>query len=291
MPIGIFYETDEWSNRYFCEQINRAGVPAELISLQNPVSEQTLLRFDLIVSRLFASAVFRNSAKALAQAPHLFPLLEKHRIPIINSSKAYFFDVSKDLTTKALAEHGIAVPKVYGTFRREALLCNPPALSFPCIVKPDCGGRTTSTYLVHSAKELQKAMQNAADILYIAQEYIRPSFGYLTRIELIGGECRLMVKRSIAENGLSAYHLNCRYARYDDCPLPIQQTAIRALSLLQMETGSMDIIENESGFYIIDVNAVSNVSEDNTEIFQFDLMQETARYIVKRYHELEEQKV
>ncbi len=285
MPIGIFYETDEWSNRYFCEQINKAGVPATLINLQARVEEETLLACDLIVSRLFASAVFRDGAKGLASAPDLFPLLEKHHIPLINPAPAYFYDISKALTTKTLAEHGIAVPKVYGTFSRIELLNSPP-LSFPCIIKPDCGGRTTNTYLVHSYEDLLEEMKAAPDLLYIAQEYICPEFGHLTRVELIGGECRLMVKRSIAQNGLSAYHLNCTYARYDDCPENIQKTASRALSLLQMETGSMDIIENSSGFYIIDVNAVSNVSEDNTAIFQFDLMKEMAQYIVKRYHEI-----
>ncbi len=287
MPIGIFYETDEWSNHYFCEQINKAGVFAELINLQNKIEEKSLLKYDLIVSRLFASAVFRGGTEALAKAPHLFSVLKKHNIPIINSALAYNYDISKALTTKTLAKNDIKVPKAYGTFQREELF-HCATLCYPCIIKPDCGGRTTSTYLIKNRQELTRVLQDAEDILYIAQEYISPSFGYLTRIELIGGECRLMVKRSIAENGLSAYHLNCRYSRYDDCPDEIKQTAIQVLSLLQMETGSMDIIENETGYFIIDVNAVSNVSEDNTAIFQFDLMKETAQYLVKRYHSIME---
>ncbi len=285
MPIGIFYETDEWSNHYFCEEINKLGVPAKLINLQNDIDEQSLLQYDLIVSRLFASAVFRAGANALAKAPRLFSFLENHHIPVINSAKAYEYDLSKTLTTKTLAEHGILVPKVYGTFHKQDLLRS-NTLRFPCIIKPDCGGRTTCTFLVETPGQLKEVMQDAPDLLYIAQEYMQPQFGYLTRIELIGGQCRLMVKRSIAANGLSAYHLNCRYERYDNCPLPILQTASRALSLLQIENGSLDIIENDNGFYIIDVNAVSNVSQDNTEIFQFDLMKEMAIHIVKRYNEL-----
>ena len=38
-----------------------------------------------------------------------------------------------------------------------------------------------------------------------------------------------------------------------------------------------------SHFSIIDVNAVSNVSEDNTEMFHFDLMKEIAQYIAQQY--------
>ena len=47
-----------------------------------------------------------------------------------------------------------------------------------------------------------------------------------------------------------------------------------------------DIIENHNGFYIIDINSVSNASEDNIEMFDFDLIKETAAHAVKRYMEM-----
>jgi ribosomal protein S6--L-glutamate ligase len=66
----------------------------------------------------------------------------------------------------------------------------------------------------------------------------------------------------------------------------IKDTAVRAMDCLKIEAGSMDIIENKTGYYIIDVNSVSNASEDNTEMFGFDLMKETAAYAVKRHNRL-----
>ena len=85
------------------------------------------------------------------------------------------------------------------------------------------------------------------------------------------------------DNGLSAYHLGSVYQIYEDCPEDIQRVAAGAMGLLKIEAGSLDIIENDSGFFIIDVNAVSNVSEDNTDMLNFDLMKETAAYAVSRY--------
>jgi len=120
-------------------------------------------------------------------------------------------------------------------------------------------------------------------MLFIIEEYIPPEFGFITRIEVIGGACRLIVKRSVMENGLSAYHLGSAYSIYADCPGAVRAAAVRAADLLCIETGSFDIVENSSGFFIIDVNSVSNVSEDNTEMFQFDLMRETAAYAVEKY--------
>ncbi len=103
-------------------------------------------------------------------------------------------------------------------------------------------------------------------------------------------DCELILKRSVAENGLSAYHLGSAYQFYPECSEEIKRTAVRAMEILKIETGSMDVIETEQGFYIIDVNAVSNASEDNTETFQFDLMLETAKYAVKQYKEMKEGK-
>ncbi|MGL5693580.1 MAG: hypothetical protein ACRCXA_05865, partial [Peptostreptococcaceae bacterium] len=102
----------------------------------------------------------------------------------------------------------------------------------------------------------------------IAQEYIEPIYGYLTRIEVIDNECKLILKRSVAENGLSAYNLGSKYSQYEDCSQEIKNTVIEAMKILEIESGSMDIIESSNRFYIIDINSVSNASEDNTETFK-----------------------
>ncbi len=112
----------------------------------------------------------------------------------------------------------------------------------------------------------------------------------LTRIEVIGGRCRLIVKRSVTENGLSAYHLGSEYQDYPDCAKEIREAAEEAMRILDIRFGSLDIIEGSLGFFIIDVNAVSNASEDNTEMFHFDLMKETAQYIAQQYREIKNKK-
>jgi len=123
----------------------------------------------------------------------------------------------------------------------------------------------------------------------IVEEYIEPVHGFLTRIEVIGGECRLIVKRSVTENGLSAYHLGSKYQDYPDCSRQIRETGIEAMRILDIRFGSLDVIEDGSHFAIIDVNAVSNASEDNTEMFHFDLMKETAQYIAQQYKKYEKE--
>ncbi len=287
MEIGILFESKEWSSYALLENINRLGSTASLIDMQENGNEEEILSCDMIVNRVFASAAFRSHQRSLDRMPAIIALLKEKNIPMINPYEAHFYEISKELATNTLAAHGFSVPKVYGVFT-PAQVVKDKTIEYPCIVKPNCGGRTNFTFIVKNKSELYDSMKNVPDIEFIAEEYIDPVFGFLTRIEVIGRSCKLILKRSVTDNGLSAYHLGSTYAAYDDCSDEIQDAAVRAMDLLRIETGSMDIIENESGFYMIDINSVSNASEDNIEMFSFDLMKETADYIVRRYRALKE---
>jgi len=276
MTIGILYESKEWSSFALCDNINALGVPAMLIDMQEEIDINEIRSCSLILNRVFASAVFRGHQRALDQIPRVIELLSIFGIPMINTAAAHYYEISKTHTKQALAEQGFQVPKQYDILSPE----------YPCVVKPDCGGRTSYTFIVNNEQELYEIINNAPDIWFIAEEYIRPSRGYITRIEVIDGACRLALKRSVTEGGLSAYHLGSEYEFYNDLSRAIKDTAVMAMDLLGIGAGSMDIIENETGFYIIDVNSVSNASEDNTEMFEFDLMKETAAYAVKIYNNL-----
>ena len=282
--IGILYESKEWSSYALLKNIEDMGVSARLIDMQEEQRAETLLSYDMIVNRVFASAVFRGHQKALNQMPSIIRFLQKNCIPMINPPDAHFYEIRKELSTTTLAAHGFMAPQVYGVFSPKQMAAA-EGICYPCVIKPDCGGRTNYTYIVNDIDELRRCMSEAPDIRFIAEDYIYPEYGFLTRIEVIGGRCALIVKRSVTETGLSAYHLGSVYSPYPDCGDDIKDAAVRAMGVLQIETGSLDIIENKNGFFIIDVNSVSNASEDNTEMFHFDLMKETAAYIVKRYRE------
>ena len=353
MSVGILFESKEWSSYALEKHINDMGVAAKLIDMQEDFDLNELLSYNLIVNRVFASAVFRGHQKTLERMPEVIGLLKENDVPMINPYEAHFYEISKRHATETLAAHGFAVPLVYGVFtpsqvrsNRQHVYANTPSIQnhrlapgirscgqheytkishtqshwlsspivasgqhecsktplapsrrlssplgadnqlefeYPCIVKPDCGGRTNYTFIVNSPEELIRCMENVPDIQFIAEEYIYPEYGFTTRIEVINRSCALILKRSVAENGLSAYHLGSTYAAYDDCSDNIKSTVVRAMDLLQIEVGSVDIIENQTGFYIIDINSVSNASEDNIEMFSFDLIKETAAYIVMKH--------
>ena len=293
MSISLLYESEEWSTYALQSRIREQGIPCRLVCMEDEIYQEQFLECDLVVNRVFASAQFRGHERSLKQMPGLIAYLRERQIPMLNPYQAHFYEVSKELSARVLSSHGLPTPEVYGSFRKQegfgledVLNALPEGLKYPCIVKPNCGGRTTHTYIIHSEKELKETLPWLPNIEMIVEEYIEPVYGFLTRIEIIGGECRLIVKRSVTENGLSAYHLGSKYQNYPDCSREIQEAAIEAMSILDIRFGSLDIIESGSRFSIIDVNAVSNVSEDNTEMFHFDLMKETAQYIAQQYKKI-----
>lgn len=296
MSIKLLYESEEWSTYALQNRIREQGIDCQLVCMEEQIQHEQFLDCDLVVNRVFASAQFRGHERSLRQMPELISYLKEKQIPMLNPYQAHFYEVSKELSTQVLSANGLPTPEVYGTFHkreRTGLEDVFPVLrkeiKYPCVVKPNCGGRTTYTYIIHNKNEFKDALFQIPNIEMIVEEYIEPVHGFLTRIELIGGECRLIVKRSVTENGLSAYHLGSEYQDYSDCPWQIQEAARKAMNILDIRFGSLDIIESKSGFSIIDVNAVSNVSEDNTEMFCFDLMKETAQYIAQQYGKIEKE--
>ncbi len=154
------------------------------------------------------------------------------------------------------------------------------------MLKPNCGGRTTCTAIARSADEARSFLAGAPAIAFIAEEYVEPARGFLTRIEVVDGACALVVKRSVADNGLSAYRFGSTYAAYPDVPREITDAAERAAAVLSIELGSFDVIECGRGPCIIDANSVSNVSEDCTELLGMDLMRAHAEAIARRWRAL-----
>ena len=323
MPtIGILYESDEWSDHKLARELRNAlakegcEASAEMIDMEAPDAIKHALACDLLVSRVFASARFRGHEASLAHMDELVHTATAAGIPMLNRGSAHRFEVSKQASTAALDGAGLTVPQVFAC--AEAPDIDPAALPYPCIIKPDCGGRTTLTEILRDASQARAflkavllhatkpngghattpdgkhglALSKASTAnrcptgphsKFIVEEYIEPELGFLTRIEIVDGHVALVVKRSVAESGLSGYHVGSAYAPYDDYPPKLVAEAEQAARTLGFDFGSFDVVECSRGAFFIDANSVSNVSEDCTELLGCDLMALHARAMAKRF--------
>lgn len=303
--IGLLYESGEWSDYKLAAELAEAGCEVRMIDMAHlpaNAAAEAASSCDLLVSRVFASAVFRGHGAAHEAMRLVCETAEARGVPMINPSRAHFFEIDKRGAVEELARVGVDVPRVQARGMPSELLPlagalasaegdsgykMPPdavrELAFPCIIKPNCGGRTTYTAVVRTAEEARAFLEAAPAIEFIVEDYIEPERGFITRVELVDGACALIVKRSVVDSGLSAYHLGSRYELYPDCEPWIRAAAEEAGRALSIGFGSFDIIENGGRAYVIDANSVSNVSPDNTETFGgFDMMHEYARAIAKK---------
>lgn len=291
MSIGILFESDEWSDYKLADELRSAlseigsNASVIMIDMEDPDSIVRALECQLLISRVFASSRFRGHEASLQNMDGLIEELESAKIPMINDAQAHRFEIDKKASTLALQEIGIQVPKISACGTPHELKMT--SFDYPSIIKPNCGGRSECTSILHNDAEKEKFLTEAPDIEFIVEEFIEPSLGFLTRIEIIDGDAGLIVKRSVAQNGLSGYHHGSTYEPYDDCREELEDSACKAAQALGFLFGSFDVIETLKGDFFIDANSVSNVSEDCTELLGMDLMRVYAERIADIAREIE----
>lgn len=321
--LGILYESDEWSDWKLAQELKALlGTSSVcMINMEDDDAIIRAASCDLLVSRVFASACFRGHEHAHLAMEMLQIDKRTKDIPLINPARAHRFEIDKYLTTKTLDAAGIAVPSIIAiglpaeildqdriSKTNEADAANKVNKNdgvnkadkvdrvtnfygyrsldqwpYPCIIKPNCGGRTTYTVVAYTPDEVCTFLQTVPEYDFIVENYIEPTKGFLTRVEVVDGKIALIVKRSVAQNGLSSYHEGSTYELYSECPRDVIEEVLNAARLLDIQFGSFDVIENTAGNFIIDANSVSNVSEDCTDLFNLDLMNAYAQALAKRY--------
>ena len=287
MSIGILYESVEWSNEELASYLNKSGIKTELINLEkDAVDLDSILKHNLIVNRIFPSSPFRGYKKSFKLALSILRVIADSNIPMINSYRSYQYDCSKVSTSFVLSKNSLSVPKIYSYYQGDININN-YHISYPCVLKPDCGGRSKYTFILNNQEQLEAALKKVPEVPFIIQEYIHPDKNYTTRVEIVGENIMTVLKRYIGKGNLSGYHSGSIYEDYHDCPQAILKASKKALKYLNIDMGSLDIIEtNSKKFYIIDVNATSNFSEDNIEMLGFDPIKVMSKYIERKYKKL-----
>ena len=258
MAIAIIYESEEWSNIYLRDYLMNKGFEVMFINFEEAVLNAAF--FDsagLIVNRIFPSSYFRGHLKTYYKGIDFLKELKERGIPMINSYEALVYDFDKQLVCKTLRDNNIKTPEIYCTTRDFSL----DKIKFPCIVKPNSGGRSRYTIKVENGDELFEFLKTTPPIDFIFQEYIKSVDNFTLRIEVIKGEVFSAVKRSTDESGISSYHRGAIYENIYKLNKHIENMVINTLKILNIKMGGIDLIVSSNGPYIIDVNATSNFSK------------------------------
>lgn len=205
--------------------------------------------------------------------------MNSNGIPMINSYEAFEYDFDKLLVCRDLKKFKINVPEVYCSSVDYSI----DKIKFPCIVKPNRGGRSTYTYMVMDTDELYDILKTLPDVEFIFQEYIKSVDNYTLRVEVIDGSIFSAVKRSIDETGISSYHRGAEYEHILKLDDEIRKLAVDVTDYLNIKMGGIDIIQGTDGFYVIDVNATSNFSKKFVDFLGKNPIEKMGDVIIEEY--------
>ena len=151
------------------------------------------------------------------EAGRVLQAVRDRQIPMINSFEAHGYECSKKRAGEALKQAGIRAPECYAYFIRTEMP-NLETLKYPCVLKPDCGGRSLYVVIVHNDDELEEALREKPEGSFILQEYIKPVKGFTTRVEIVGDSVMSILKRYVGNKAISSYHAGSVFAVYPNCP-------------------------------------------------------------------------
>lgn len=134
----------------------------------------------------------------------LAQVLESRGFRLFNTAKAIETCDSKALSTIALNERGIPMPKTFispktfeyfGYNDLSFLSVYEEAFGYPYVIKEEFGSFGLGVYLVRNRLEAEEQVKKLGFKTFIAQEYIQESSGRDLRLYVVGGQVRASMLR------------------------------------------------------------------------------------------------
>ncbi len=295
--LAILYEHPAWFGPLL-EALGRAG-----IAYEEWRAEELAFRLDetdwpdLVFNRMSASAAWRGHGRAQFAVRELLAVLEARRVAVVNGAAAYELEISKVRQMELFRRAGARVPRTAVANSPAQLARAARGMTFPVMVKPNCGGAGAGVRRFDSPAQLEAGAEEAefgCDHVALVQEYIPSRDGAVYRIEILDGQMLYCLK--VQRDG-AGYNLcpadACAAASgavFTRCePLPEAETiALNAARQGRIDLCGIEyIVDHRTGepvFY--DLNVLSNFVANARAVVGFDPHERLADYLGRRLHAL-----
>lgn len=198
-PLAVLDEHPDWLNPLY-EEFKKRSVPFEKYDIgsayYNPATAKVL---PFYVNRLSPSAAKREHERALNYTLNYLQYLESLGARIINGSHTVLLETSKAQQAAILRKLAIPTPKTFVTNDLTKILNAAQELTFPIVLKPNCGGSGLGIRKYHSYREFKNdvkigEIKAPGNQVLLLQEFIQPKDGYIVRVETIGGKVAYTMK-------------------------------------------------------------------------------------------------
>lgn len=298
--LVVLYEHPQWQLPLF-SALERRGVPFEAVDLKaNVFSGRDPVDARLAFNQASPSAYLRGNTRAVPMGLAYIEALEASGVRVLNGSRAFRFELSKAVQSRAMARAGIDYPRTLAFNSVDALRTRASEVGFPAILKPNQGGSGARMFKVSSIDEVDEILGGDPDLwrpdhVLLLQEYLEhdSEADGVVRMEFLGGELLYAMKvYSAGEtfnlcpsevcNPVDGVEGACAIPeapvaappRFEPFPeVPPEAVAIgkRICEIGGLDVAGIEYLETPDGrrvFY--DINANSNLRGPIGEAFGFD---------------------
>lgn len=266
--IAILHHDIEPAEIKFKELFLNRGCNVSLFDIRS-VSEKELKNFDFVFNRVYSSVASRDY-EMLSKTLKLLKKLDKIGIICANSHIASKADYSKYDLYKLLVKNNISTPKTFfvktdkeiSTVSKKAL----SKLSFPIVVKRNCGGKSYEVKRVYSEKELLSSLREMFDLAkkqnylggLLIQEFVPSIRDHDCRVAISNNNflysyARTFISRDSEDKWLASTSGGSYEVNYNSTfeEISLAKRANKAINCLFSES---DVIMTKNGPCIIEIN-------------------------------------
>ncbi len=191
--IFVIHENSEWLPP-FAEALDAEGVPWEDWSLvEGSLDLGAAPPEGVFYSRMSASSHTRGHVASKDYTRSVLSWLESHGRLVINGRRVVELEMSKVDQHAALRAFGFDVPRTVAVIGRGLLKEKARAMALPFITKHNQGGKGLGVRRFDSLEDFDDYVdgpdyEHPVDGITLLQEYLHPVGGYITRVEIVGGQ-------------------------------------------------------------------------------------------------------
>lgn len=303
--VAILYENDAWLGDLF-EELDNQRVPFEPVRLDDAavlLDEAPL--YPTVFNRVSPSSYIRGHGPAIGFAKSMLDLIAANGRRIINDGRAFRYETSKAAQMLLFQRLGVAAPRTLLFNSTGRVLKEARSLTFPALLKPNCGGSGAFIRHVKSYEHLAHLLESEDDLfgpdhLLLLQEYVSTRDGSVVRIEFIDGQlicamrafptntfnlCPAESCERTAADPESSQKAAVRFEPYPDIPPDSVAQAREIAREANVEVGGVEYIEAVDGTRVfIDINASSVYRHEVCDALGTNAVGSLVEFISREYH-------
>jgi len=294
--LVVLFEHPEWQRPLF-SALERRGVQFGRFDLKHAAFDpDSVPEAPLYFNQASPSAYVRGNTRAVPLALSLMRSLELGGARVLNGSRSFALELSKSAQAALMQRLGILHPRTLAFNDVDAVL-GQWGDRWPALLKPEQGGSGARMFLLNSAAELVRLLNDRPDLwfpdnLLLLQEYFEVDADKgIVRMEFLGGEF-LYAMRVISHG---AFNLcpsetcnpvgggsHCavpetkpvqpvEFHPYRDVPAAAVEAGKTLMAAGGLDVAGIEYLEAEDGRLVFyDINANSNLRAPIAQAFGFD---------------------